>query len=84
MFAWHDGFDLSLFEKYIDKNTARSKLNLPENKKIVTYTGGLYPDRDIENIIYLAREFPDDMFLVIGGPENHRQNFEKLSLQREC
>ena len=81
LFAWHDGFDLSLFEKYIDKNTARSKLNLPENKKIVTYTGGLYPDRDIENIIYLAREFPDDMFLVIGGPEKHRQNFEKLSLE---
>lgn len=83
LFAWHDGFDLSLFKKNIDKNIARSKLNLAENKKIVTYTGGLYPDRDIENIIYLAREFPDVIFLVIGGPENHRQNFEKLSLQED-
>ena len=82
LFAWHDGFDLSLFEKHIDKNNARSRLDIPINKKIVTYTGGLYPNRDIENIIYLAREFPDVMFLVIGGPENHRQSFENLSLQK--
>ena len=79
LFSWHDGFDLSLFEKHVDKNDAKSKLNFPKNKKIVTYTGGLYPDRDIENIIYLAREFPDVIFLVIGGPEKHRQNFEKTS-----
>jgi len=79
LFYWHDGFDLSLFEKHIDKNDAKSKLNFPKNKKIVTYTGGLYPDRDIENIIYLAREFPDVIFFVIGGPEKHRQNFEKMS-----
>lgn len=79
LFSWHDGFDLSLFEKHIDKNDAKSKLNFPKNKKIVTYTGGLYPDRDIENIIYLAREFPNVIFFVIGGPEKHRQNFEKMS-----
>lgn len=81
LFAWHDGFDISLFEKNIEKNIAKSRLNLPNNKLIVTYTGGLYPDRDIENIIYLAREFQDVMFLVIGGPEMHRQNFEKLSVK---
>ncbi len=81
LFSWHDGFNSSLFKKYIKKNTARSKLNLPINKKIITYTGGLYPNRDIENIIYLAKEFPDVIFLVIGGPENNRRNFEKLSLK---
>ena len=79
LFAWHDGSDASLFEKHIDKNIAKSKLNLPINKTIVTYTGGLYLNRDIENIIYLAREFPDLMFLVIGGPEKHRQYFKKIS-----
>ena len=40
-------------QKHIDKNNARSRLDIPIDKKIVTYTGGLYPDRDIENIIYL-------------------------------
>ena len=79
LFAWHDGFDASLFEKNIDKNNAKSKLNFPINKTIVTYTGGLYLNRDIENIIYLAREFPDLMFLVIGGPEKHLQYFKKIS-----
>ena len=81
LFAWHDGFDRSFFEKNIEKNVAKSSLNLPIDKTIVTYTGGLYPDRDIENIVYLAKEFPDLIFLVIGGPEKHRQYFEKMSQQ---
>tara|TARA_Y100001958_G_C21248715_1_gene581897 strand:- start:17486 stop:18655 length:1170 start_codon:yes stop_codon:yes gene_type:complete len=79
LFAWHDGFDASLFEKHIDKNNAKSKLSLPINKTVVTYTGGLYLNRDIENIIYLAKDFPDLIFLVIGGPEKHRHYFEKIS-----
>ncbi|WP_226789071.1 glycosyltransferase [Polaribacter porphyrae] len=81
LFAWHDGFDTSLFEKHIDINTAKSRLKLPTDKTIVTYTGGLYPSRGIENIVYLAKDFPDVDFLVIGGPEKNRQNFQKLSLE---
>ena len=79
LFSWHDGFDTSLFEKYIDKNTARLKLNLPIDKKIVTYTGGLYPDRGIDKIVYLAKDFPDIYFLIIGGPEKNRQHLQKMS-----
>jgi glycosyltransferase involved in cell wall biosynthesis len=82
LFAWHDGFESSLFEKHIDKNTAKSRLNLPIDKTIVTYTGGLYPDRDIENIVHLAKEFPDVHFLVIGGPEKNRQHFQRLSQEK--
>ena len=79
LFAWHDGFESSLFDKHIDKNDARSSLKLPIDKTIVTYTGGLYPSRDIENIVYLAKDFPDVYFLVIGGPEKNRQLFQKMS-----
>ena len=79
LFAWHDGFEASIFENHIDKKTAKSRLNLPIDKTIVTYTGGLYPNRDIENIVYLAKEFPDLYFLVIGGPEKNRQEFIRLS-----
>lgn len=79
LFAWHDGFDASLFEKHIDKKTAKSKLNFPIDSTVVTYTGGLYPNRDIENIVYLANDFPDVDFLVIGGPEKNRQHFQRLS-----
>ncbi|MBN1186841.1 MAG: glycosyltransferase, partial [Bacteroidales bacterium] len=79
LFAWHDGFESSLFNDHIDKNAAKSKLNLSLDKTIVTYTGGLYPNRDIENIVHLAKEFPDVHFLVIGGPERNRQHFQRLS-----
>jgi len=83
LFAWHDGFESSLFENHIDKNAAKSKLNLSIDKTIVTYTGGLYPNRDIENIVYLAKEFPDVDFLVIGGPEKNRLHFKQLSHEKK-
>jgi len=82
LFAWHDGFKASHFKNHIDKDTAKSKLNIPIDKTIVTYTGGLYPNRDIENIIYLAKEFPDVHFLVIGGPEKNRQHFQEMSQEK--
>lgn len=82
LFAWHDGFEASIFEKKIGKDAAKSKLNLSIDKTIVTYTGGLYPDREIENIVYLAKEFPDVEFLVIGGPEKNRQHFQRMSQEK--
>jgi len=63
----------------MNKNAAREKLNLPIDKTIVTYTGGLYPDREIDNIIKLAKKFPGVYFMVIGGPENNRQYFRKVA-----
>lgn len=79
LFAWHDGFEASLFVNNIDIKTAKSRLNLPTDKTIVTYTGGLYPNRDIENIVYLAKYFPEVDFIVIGGPEKNRQLFQRMS-----
>ena len=79
LFAWHDGFESALFENHIEKNNARSKLKLPKDSTIVTYTGGLYPDREIENIIQLAKEFPELYFLVIGGPEKNRQYYQEVA-----
>ena len=34
------------------------------------------------NIIFLAKEFPDIDFLVIGGPEKHRKYFQGLSKEK--
>ena len=50
--------------------------------KVVTYTGGLYMHRGIENIIYLAKAFPNLHFCVVGGPEKNRQHFQKLSQEK--
>jgi len=77
LFSWHDGFESSLFLKQLHKNEARKKNKLPVNKKIITYTGGLYPDREIDNIIKLAENFSDCLFLIIGGPEKNRMYYEQ-------
>ncbi|MCH8535987.1 MAG: glycosyltransferase [Flavobacteriaceae bacterium] len=79
LFSWHDGFDLSLFKQYKEKDEARKILQLPNNKKIVTYTGGLYPDRCIENIIYLAKEYPEVNFIVIGGPQKGKYTYQEMA-----
>ena len=79
LFAWHDGFDVDLFTEKIDKPEARKDLELPVNKTIVTYTGGLYFDREIENIVELAGNFPDVTFLIIGGPEENRLFFQDMA-----
>jgi glycosyltransferase involved in cell wall biosynthesis len=82
LFAWHDGFENSIFKEVVDKKTARNQLNLPLGKPIVTYTGGLYPDREIDNIIYLAKEYPETFFLIIGGPEKNRQYYKRISQEK--
>jgi len=83
LFSWHDGFDKSLFLKPLTKKEARENLKLSLHKTIVSYTGGLYYDREIETIIKLAGCFPDVFFLVIGGPEENRLHFQSLSRKKE-
>lgn len=83
LFAWHDGFDSELFENVLSKKKARKYLNLPLDKKIVIYTGGLYPDREIENILKLAEKNSEHLFIIIGGPEKNRIFFENLANQNK-
>lgn len=79
LFSWHDGFDHSLFNNYFDKTEQRKKLNLPLDKNIATYTGGLYKDRKIEDIILLAKEHPETYFLIIGGPKKQKKYYQNIA-----
>lgn len=79
LFFWHDGFDETLFKVQNGKEKAREKLELPHNKAIVTYTGGLYPKRGIDKIILLAKEYPEILFLIVGGPEKYKQYYEDMA-----
>lgn len=83
LFSWHDGFDSQLFHNHVERIDARRPLNLPSDKKIATYAGGLYHDREIDNLIRLAGFFPDVIFLLIGGPENNKNLFETLAFQNK-
>ena len=81
--ALHDGFSNGMFKDEIDKLQARSELNLPLESKIITYTGSLYRDREIENIINLAARFPDSLFLVVGGPQSDSDHYKSIANENE-
>lgn len=75
----HDGIDPDEYKKILTQKEARIKLNLPLEKKIVTYTGRLYKNRKIENIIKLAEKNNDVQFLVVGGPEKQNWFYKNLA-----
>lgn len=75
----HDGVDTDNFRALQDEKELRAKLDLPLKKKIVTYAGSLYGDRGIEDILILAKYFPDVLFLVIGGPQERAAYYAKES-----
>jgi len=77
--ALHDGFQRDMFEYKIKKNEARRSLNLPINKKIVLYSGSLYPDREVESILELAVELPDILFVVVGGPQKNVDYYKSMA-----
>jgi len=81
----HDGFDEESFRTKIGKNEARKLLSLPLDKNIATYVGSMRPDREIENIIQIAKSCPEFLFLLIGGPDKyvdiHRSSVQSLEIE---
>ena len=80
--ALHDGFDTAMFDKKMAKEEARAILKLSAEKTIATYTGSLYPNREIDNILSLAQHFPQILFMVVGGPDQQKTHYEKLAASR--
>lgn len=68
----HGGVDLELIPKKNNQVVLRKQLKLPIERKIAVYAGSLIADRNIMQILDLAREFHDVLFIVIGGDENER------------
>ena len=75
--ALHDGIDEEEFRDPKTRDEARKELGLIFNEKIVLYSGNLYPDRGIEDILKLAKIFSKARFIVLGGPEDRKRYFEK-------
>ncbi|MDX9847990.1 MAG: glycosyltransferase [Tenuifilaceae bacterium] len=75
----HDGFDEVVFKNLITRNDARTDLNLQKNKKIVSYIGSLYLDREVDVIIELAKHFPSACFIVAGGPNENAIYYSKIA-----
>ncbi len=69
IFISPSGVELKEFDIDIDKNTARSELNLPLDKKIVMYTGHLYEWKGADILAEVAKSMPDTLFVFVGGVE---------------
>lgn len=76
----HDGFDADLFEVPKPQSEARRQLGLPLSEKIVVYTGSLYEDRGVENVLKLASHLTNVNFLVVGGPEESKNYYCNLAV----
>jgi len=62
----------------INKGTdqLRKELGLANDKKIITYAGGLYENRGIEELLYCASKYEDYLFLFLGGTEEHIKRYK--------
>jgi glycosyltransferase involved in cell wall biosynthesis len=77
------GVDIKNFDISIDKETARKKLDLPKNDKIIIYTGHLYKWKGVHTLANTAKILKDYLFIFVGGvkPEitEFRKRYEKLT-----
>lgn len=62
-----DGVDMEMFDVDISKEEARQKLGLPQDKKIILYTGHLYKWKGVHALALSARYFTQDMLLYFAG-----------------
>ena len=77
--ALHSGFNTVEYENPLSKSEARILTSLPIGAKIALYTGSLSEDRKIENILFLAKQNKDVLFLIIGGADKQINYYKDLS-----
>jgi len=79
-----DGVDLDIFDIDITKKEAREKLNLPEDKIIIGYTGTFKTknmDKGIDNILktldILKKQKNNILFVAVGGGKDDINYYSK-------
>jgi|AntRauTorcE11897_2_1112592.scaffolds.fasta_scaffold00263_4 glycosyltransferase involved in cell wall biosynthesis len=50
-----------------DKSALRKQLELPANKRLVTYTGRVNPKKGLHYLLNLAATFPEAGFVIVGS-----------------
>ena len=63
----HSGVDLSNFQADLSKDVARKMRSLPQQAKIVLYSGHLYDYKGIPTLIETAALLPEYQFVLVGG-----------------
>jgi len=78
----HDGVNPKRFEGVPDINFLRKRFAIADDKKIIMYVGSLYPDRGIDVVIDLAEIFKQAVFVIVGGPEQEKLEYEKITFAK--
>lgn len=72
----------------VDKCEARKKLNIPESAKVIISIGGLVDRKGFHRVLdvmpELVKEFPEIIFLIVGGdsPEGGIRNKLEIQVQQ--
>lgn len=63
----HNGFDPQRMHPVLSKQEARALLELPEERRIVTYAGRINDKKGLEVILELATRMPEVLFVLVGS-----------------
>lgn len=78
-----DGFDPKDFQISESQKECRQKLNLSLDKKLVIYTGHLYPWKGAETLVLAGKLLADDTEIItVGGFENDIKRLKKLAREK--
>ncbi len=69
IFIFPSGVEVSEFDIDLSKSEARGLVKLPQDKKIVLYSGHLYPWKGAEILAETAKSMNETMFVFVGGVE---------------
>lgn len=76
-----DGTNLDSFNLKQDKNELRKELEIPIDKFVVVYSGGLVPNKGIDYLFraikLTVKENPNVFFLIGGFPDHYAMQFVK-------
>lgn len=82
IFLTFDGSDINRFKPNLDVSNLRKQLNIPTNKKVVIYLGGLTNNKGVHYIIqsipHVTKKYQNVIFLIMGYPNiDYYQNMAK-------
>lgn len=73
-----DGVDLKEFNISTPKEEARKSLELPQDKKIIMYTGHLFEWKGADTLLRVAQTTEDNiLFVFVGGTDRDVSDFKK-------
>jgi len=74
-----DGVDSKLLSIALAKTQVRQELSIPQDKRVIGYTGHLYPWKGTHTAAQAMKALPDDYLLcIVGGIPEDILNFERF------